>query len=132
MLGVTIVCLMVGLVFLTGSFYCSIIMEIDEPIITLLLFISMIGVWIAFASPATRFEDSIKNQCKDAHVSYELVESIADATDESEHDIVVFCKYAAGVDMDLVDAIMIIDPDLSEEEAAAIVTTSDLKQSKEN
>lgn len=131
MLGVTIVCLMVGLVFLTGSFFCSIMMKIDEPIITLLL-IGIISAWIAFASPATRFEDSIKNQCKDAHVSYELVESIADATGESEHDIVIFCKYAAGVDMDLVDAIMIIDPDLSEEEAAAIITTSDLKQSKEN
>jgi Ca2+/H+ antiporter len=129
MIFFTILLLALGLTLVLGALVKA--MQNKNLTITTLLVFSLLCFWGSVVTPTMRFEDSVQRQCKDAHVSYELVESIADITGESEHDIIIFCKYAAGADMDLVDAIMIIDPDLSEEEAAAIVTMSDLKQNKE-
>jgi predicted RND superfamily exporter protein len=118
--------ILIGLIFWKAD------IDNNDSIMGLLILIIGVTFFMMLASPVVQFEDTIKKQCEEAHVSYELVESIADVTGKSEHDIVIFCKYAAVADMDLIDAIRTIDPDLSEEEAAAIVTTSDLKQSKED
>jgi hypothetical protein len=75
---------------------------------------------------------NVQNMCKNNAISYELVETIAQATGECEHDIAYFLKYAAGAEMDLYDAVSIIDPDLSNEEVTAIVKMSDLRQKGDN
>lgn len=82
----------------------------------------------AFLLGHTRY--GIPSFCEKNAISYELVESISEYTGESTHDIAYFLKYAANAEVDLYDAIEIIDPSLSNEDITAIINFSDNKQNK--
>jgi hypothetical protein len=68
------------------------------------------------------------SKSNDINVSQELVNTIVETTGKSYHDVYYFLKYAGAADMDLIEAITTIDPDLTKEEAAAIIQISDYKQ----
>jgi hypothetical protein len=111
------------------SFVTAIILDDDKDFCILL---GMIFIFICIADMSSHYETKITLQCEDEGIAYELIESVSDVTGVSEHDVFYVFKYAAGADMDLIDAVLLIDPDLTEEQATAIITTSDLKQSKED
>jgi hypothetical protein len=84
----------------------------------------IVSSWILYLDTTP----SIESQCKDNSISYTLVQTIAEETGEKEEDVYTVCKYAAAADMDLYELVLLIDPDLTEDEAQHIVLISDLRQ----
>lgn len=66
--------------------------------------------------------------CEDNSISYDLVQTVAEYTGQSEQEIAyVFCA-GAREQYEITDCIKFIDSDISEEEALAIIKISDNKQ----
>jgi hypothetical protein len=78
----------------------------------------------------SKYNSITEEKCQKANISYELFKTIVETTGKDEYDVYVIMKHAAAADMDLYEAVMLIDPDLTQQEAAAIVQISDYKQSK--
>jgi hypothetical protein len=99
----------------------------------LVAFFASIGIVFSMVLlvPALKYNGDItEERCQKANISYELFETIVETTDKDEYDVYIIMKQAAAANMDLYEAVMLIDPDLTQQEAAAIVQISDYKQSK--
>jgi hypothetical protein len=98
------------------------------PLVALLALVYF-GLLISiFSDTICHPSDEVKNLCEENSISYTFVQTVAEGTGEDEKDVYTVCKYAAAADMDLYELVLFIDPDLTEDEAKAIVTLSDLKQ----
>jgi hypothetical protein len=102
----------------------------DEDELGIVLALSGFTLSIVLLASTIKYNPITEERCRNANISYELFKTLVETTDKDEYDVYVIMKQAAAADMDLYEAVMLIDPDLTQQEAAAIVQISDYKQSK--
>lgn len=115
------------IVFVIGTF--MIIWNTKEEVMSKAP-LGIILITIAFFIGGLSIQNSyVKNFCEAEHISYELVETVAEYTNISETQA---AHVFSAVDelMEPFEAIILLDDSLTEEDALAILTISDRKQAK--
>lgn len=92
------------------------------------LFIIIDGLIIIFAVKIFPIPESTQTYCEKNHISYELVETIAEVCDREEKDIAIALSFAAEGGYDVYDGVRYVMPNTTNEEIFAIISISDRKQ----
>ena len=92
------------------------------------LFIIIGGLIIIFFLMILRTPESTQTYCDKNHISYELVETIAEVCDREEKDIAIALSFAAEGGYDVYDGVRYVMPNTTDEEIFAIISISDRKQ----
>jgi hypothetical protein len=121
---VEVICI-IGIFVGIVVFICS-----EENELGIVFALSGLTLSIVLLASTMKYSPITEERCRNANISYELFETIVKITGKDKYDVYVIMRQAAVADMDLYEAVMLIDPDLTQEEAAAIIQISDYKQSK--
>lgn len=126
MLGLVTTLLVLGVILFTMIAGWAVFENVSAKIILIFIILSALLIFGSATIIATN-TPTMKEKCKNAHISYELVETTAQYTDYTEEQVFEFFSIVAD-SCEPYEAIRLLDNDLADSQIMSIIELSDMKQ----
>lgn len=129
--------ILTGLMIIVGLALAAAIVLFSRPKLLIMFALIILMADVALISGKIVYDSNREitdaaTVCENNAISYTLCKTIAEYTGENELDVAYFLEYCGKAKVDLMDAVAMVAPDLTETEIVSVLVWSDKRQQDED